>query len=92
MIDSNGRYSTGVVGQVFAARSAKASTYVYRSFNAPFNVSYIEYVFREGDRLDVMASKLYGDPKLWAKILDINPEIPNGFHIKPGTIVRIPID
>lgn len=92
MIDNTGRYASGTVGQAYDKRSRSATTYIYRSFNVPFDVSYAEYAFKEGDRLDILASKLYGDPKAWAKIADINPEIADPFYIKPGTVLRIPID
>jgi len=92
MIDNTGRYAGGIVGNVYDKRSTSASTYVYRKFDVPFDISYAEHRFREGDRLDVIAAKLYGDPKLWAKIMDINPEIADPFYIKPGTVVRIPVD
>lgn len=92
MIDTTGRYVSGIVGEVYDRRSPSASLYVYRKFDVQFNISYVEYAFKEGDRLDVIASKLYGNPKLWAKIMDINPEINDAFYITPGTIIRIPVD
>lgn len=98
MIDSYGRYGSGTIGQVYdkrshyATSSKTATTYVYRNFEVPKENSYIEHSFRNGDRLDIIASKLYGDPKLWAKIMDLNPEIADPFYIKPGTVIRLPID
>ena len=33
----------------------------------------VEYVWRAGDRLDLVANYYYGDPRMWWLILDANP-------------------
>jgi hypothetical protein len=50
------------------------------------------YVWQPGDRPDVVASNLLGNPELWWSIFDINPELIYPLNITPGTVVRVPIN
>ena len=47
-------------------------------------------IANEGDRLDNLASKFYGSPKLWYVIASVNNLNNGSMHITPGTKVRIP--
>ena len=51
---------------------------------------YTLYVWKAGDRPDIVASRLLGNPALWWSIFDVNPEIINPLDVPPGTYVRIP--
>ena len=53
-------------------------------------VTYRDYQWQVGDRLDVVANKVYRNSKLWWIILEHNPEISDPMNIKAGTILRIP--
>ena len=35
----------------------------------------VEYIIKDGDRLDFIAYHYYNDPRLWWRILDANPTI-----------------
>jgi len=48
------------------------------------------YYWRDGDRLEWVAYKFYGNSLEWWRIMDANPEILNPTQIKPGTSLRIP--
>lgn len=37
---------------------------------------YTEYITNEGDRLDTIANKAYGNPFAWDRILKANPSLP----------------
>jgi len=56
----------------------------------------VEYVWRAGDRLDLVANYYYGDPRKWWLILDANPEIIDAGELgepeSVGRIVLIPRD
>ena len=47
-------------------------------------------VANEGDRLDILASRFYGSPRLWFAIASVNNLTNGSMHIKPGTSIRIP--
>ena len=54
----------------------------------------VEYTYirlEEGDRLDLMALRLYGDERFWWKIADANPEILDWTDLAVGTILRVPV-
>jgi nucleoid-associated protein YgaU len=48
-------------------------------------------VANEGDRLDNLAAKFYGSPRLWYVIASVNNLNNGSMHITPGTEVRIPV-
>lgn len=51
---------------------------------------YSRYVVRDGDRLDMLASRVYGDAELWWIIARANPEIFYPEDLPFGIILRIP--
>ncbi len=54
----------------------------------------MEHVIQEGDRLDLLARHFYGDPRLWWRIIDANPDLRNGVEVslkeRAGEIILIP--
>ena len=90
MIFSSSRYAGGKKGQVLDNHSPVVTTYVFRSRIPSSNAPYVNYVWREGDRMDTVALKTIGDETLWWEIADLNPEILNPMHIEPGTVIRVP--
>lgn len=48
-----------------------------------------ELEIQEGDRLDVIAEQIYGDPNLWKAIALYN-NINYFFDISPGMIIKLP--
>lgn len=51
---------------------------------------FVLYVWKSGDRPDLVAAQKLGNPSLWWAIFDLNPEIINPLNVTPGTVVRIP--
>ncbi|MCE9672843.1 tail protein X [Myxococcus stipitatus] len=51
----------------------------------------LEYVVLEGERLDHLAHRFYGDPKKYWLLLDANPGVLNPFELlRPGQRIRVP--
>lgn len=50
-----------------------------------------EYMTSEGDRLDLIAYKAYGDPFAWQSILDANPSLPIVAVYPAGIKIIIPV-
>ena len=48
------------------------------------------YELRQGDRLDLIADRYYGDAQLWWVIMDANPEYDFEFEIPYGAELKIP--
>lgn len=53
-------------------------------------MNYRTYVVLEGDRLDLLAYRLYGDPQLWWVIANANPEYLFPDDLTPGSTIRLP--
>lgn len=49
-----------------------------------------EIVWQQGDRLDIIAEQLYGDPNLW-KALALFNGIGYMFDIQPGQTISLPL-
>jgi nucleoid-associated protein YgaU len=66
-----------------------SSVAVFRQ-EPPVPSSFLYYTVRDGDRLDVLANKVYGRPDYWWKLADANPELFYPDQLIPGAIIRIP--
>jgi phage tail protein X len=51
-----------------------------------------EYITNDGDRLDLIANKAYGDPFNWAPILDNNPALPVQAIYEAGIRIIVPVE
>jgi phage tail protein X len=90
MIFSDSRYADGVFLKSYDSRRNQTYPTVQRTYKV-IDATFSNYVWEEGDRIDVVANKLRtNEPKFWEQILDANPEIDNPYTILPGTIIRIP--
>lgn len=50
-----------------------------------------EFEIQEGDRLDILAEQLYGNPSYW-KYIAVYNNIGYFFDLNPGDIIKIPFD
>lgn len=53
-------------------------------------ITYSEYEWKVGDRIDLLANRVYRNSRMWWIILEHNPEISDPTNIPAGTILRIP--
>lgn len=53
--------------------------------------SFTTYVVAEGDRYDLIAARLLGDPQLWWVFADLNPEYLHPDPLPSGAIIRVPV-
>jgi nucleoid-associated protein YgaU len=59
----------------------------------PTTPGVLEHVVLEGERLDHLAGRFYGDPTRYWLVLDANPEELNPLRLlRPGRRIRIPRD
>jgi nucleoid-associated protein YgaU len=90
MIVTGSRYMGQPVVPVTTSDGDKTQA-VYRSGSPNLlvtNFSY--YTVLEGDRLDIIAAKIYGVPSYWWRIADANPELWYPQELVVGAIIRIP--
>lgn len=50
----------------------------------------IMYQVKEGDTIDILSYKFYGNSAYWWCIMDANREFQSELEIKPGVILQIP--
>lgn len=53
--------------------------------------NFVEYITKDGERWDTIANKAYGDPLLFAGIIEANKSIVVSPIIQSGTRLMIPI-
>jgi LysM domain len=55
-----------------------------------YSPRYYNYVAKEGDSFELIASLLFGDPMRWWEIADLNTHVPFPDVIEAGKTLRIP--
>lgn len=92
MIYLNSRYADSEITYILDSRSGISRAAVLRSIPEQEDTQQYGFVYywRDGDRLDLLAYRMYGASADWWKILDANPDIVNPLQIEPGTSIRIP--
>ena len=89
MIYADSRYADGRIFRAMDSRADKAQITVLREYSN-LQSPYYTITWQEGDRIDVVAQKLYASSDKWHHIMDYNPEIIDPSSIAPGTLVRVP--
>ena len=79
-----------VMDQGRALSTSEASVIIYNLVERR-QVKVIERILQEGERLDYLAGKYYGNSALWWVIAAASG-IGWGLQVPPGTYIRIPAD
>lgn len=86
---ADSRYYNGKFVVAHDKKRESHRTAVFRTFPTG-TAGFFYYAWTEGDRIDVVAHKLFNEASLWWTIMDYNPEIIDPLNIPPGTLLRIP--
>ena len=84
------RYELSVVDFISFETDEDAYPVVFYEFDELGILTYQEYPYKQGERLDNIAMKFYGKPGFWWVIMEANPEIEDIQNIPAGTLLRIP--
>lgn len=84
------RYETSLVDFISLSSSGDGFPVVFYEFSSLGQLTYSEYRWKAGDRLDQLAMTFYRDPEKWWIIAETNPEVLDIQNIPPGTVLRIP--
>lgn len=84
------RYEDSVVDFVAFSSNGDAAPIVFYEFSDIGRIEYIEYTWKDGDRLDQVAANFYQYPDHWWIIAEYNPHISDPQNIAAGTKLRIP--
>lgn len=90
MIKANSRYAANPVS-VTTGEDGKTRRVIVQRAPESFAATIQDYVWEDGDHLDELAYFAYGEPELWWKIAEINPEIMDWAEVPIGTAIRIPV-
>ena len=89
MIYLDSRYADGPLFYGYHTYKDEFALTVFRTWSSSQS-KYFIYEVTEIDRIEHIAANTLGNPALWWKIMDINPEVINPFEIPIGTQLRIP--
>lgn len=73
-VSSTSRHANAAVVQIQDSAGVDHATLVPPP-PREFRFQYTEYQVRQGDRVDMLAQSVFGDPTDWWMIADCNPEI-----------------
>lgn len=88
MIDADSRYSQSSVIPVKVGSQIRFV--IVPGEQQAYTFNYQFYQVLEGDRIDNLAFKFYGDPLRWWVIADANPQRLDWESLIPGEIIRVP--
>lgn len=89
-ITSGSRYENSIVDYFSKEPGGNLYPIVFYSFDSLTDISFFYHVYRTGETLHGLSQKYFKSPALWWAIAEYNPEVTDLFHIKDGTILRIP--
>lgn len=90
MIFEGSRYENDVVMRVVDSTGASHPAIYGDPYADERDFGFTLYTVVEGDRLDMLAAQVYGDPELWWIIARANPEVFYPEDLDYGVILRIP--
>jgi hypothetical protein len=88
VITNNSRYADSELTLVASGRGTNLTIVPGQQREWSFNFTY--HQLTSADRLDLLATQYYGDPRMWWHIADANPEVLSWETLTPGQIIRIP--
>jgi nucleoid-associated protein YgaU len=90
MIDRSSRYYEGPLAQVKHKYTESYTIAVFKPVMESRTISYVEYVWVDGDTLGSLAASYLGNSKYWWEILEVNTNISDPFNIPIGTVLKVP--
>lgn len=89
-IYSGSRYEYSLIDFFSTKTNGDENPTVFYTMTEMGEVRYTQHVYKQGERLDLLAYKYYRIPGFWWVIAEYNPEVEDITNIKPGTVLRIP--
>lgn len=88
-ISAGSRYASSTVTAV-TGRDGLARQTIMPKRRGSTKLTVQDYVWQEGDRVDLVAGRAFGDETMWWVFAQANPEILDWMSVEPGTVIRIP--
>lgn len=89
MVFKGSRYSTTEVVEIRGPDGQVRRTLAIRVIVPP--ASALAQTVNEGERLDTLAARFYGEPTRYWLLLDANPDVLNPFEVlSAGRVIQVP--
>lgn len=89
MIIAGSRYQDSSV--VTVVKDSQDVAVIVPSMQQPFSFNYVTHLVTQGDRIDNISYQYYGNPTVWWRIADANPEVMFYDNLTVGSTIRIPV-
>lgn len=89
MITPNSRYATAKL--TTEEVDGKSTIYILPPNQQVTVFTYTYYTVTFADRIDSIATAYLGNPTLWYKIAQVNPQILDWLNLEAGMVIRIPL-
>lgn len=89
-IYKSSRYANSEIDYLSVVENGDVSPVVKYEFADLSVMSWIDYCWKDGDRLESISYQFYKTPLLWYLIAEANPEIQDVENIPAGYVLRIP--
>jgi hypothetical protein len=87
---NDSRYYDSVVDYFTISATAENTPVLLYEFSDFGNMDYVDYSWKNGDRIDNLAAQFFLFPNRWWIIAEFNPKIDDWLNVPAGTIIRIP--
>lgn len=87
---NDSRYYDSLIDYIAPKKDGENVPVIFYDFSELGTVNYINYQWKQGDRIDALASKFFLFPSRWWIIAEFNPKIDDWLNVPAGTLVRIP--
>lgn len=87
---NDSRYYESTIDYFAFNSSGENYPVMFYQFSDLGKTKYIDYLWKQGDRLDNLATTYFLFPTRWWIIAEFNPKISDWLNVTPGTNIRIP--
>lgn len=87
---NDSRYFDSLIDYFSIKENGENAPVIFYDFSELGTVNYVNYLWKEGDRVDNVAANFFLFPERWWIIAEFNPEIDDWFNVPIGSVIRIP--
>lgn len=84
------RYNDSTIDYISLEENGNTTSVVFYEFSELGELTWSEYTWKDGDRLESVAQNFYNAPTSWWLIAEANPEIEDILNIPSGYVLRVP--
>jgi hypothetical protein len=89
-IYKNSRYNDSTIEYISLQEDGDTTAVVFYEFSELGELTWSDYTWEDGDRLESVSQTFYSTPTSWWLIAEANPEIEDCLNIPAGYVLRVP--